>query len=30
MTRVAINEALQFYRKANRVPLAHARTELGN
>jgi RNA polymerase sigma-70 factor (ECF subfamily) len=28
MTRVAINEALQFYRKAKRVPLAHARTEL--
>jgi RNA polymerase sigma-70 factor, ECF subfamily len=28
MTRVAINEALQFYRKANRVPLVHARTEL--
>ena len=28
MTRVAINEALQFYRKANRVPLVHDRTEL--
>jgi RNA polymerase sigma-70 factor, ECF subfamily len=28
MTRVAINEALQFYRKANRVPLVHARIEL--
>ena len=28
MTRVAINEALQFYRKANRIPLVHDRTEL--
>jgi RNA polymerase sigma-70 factor (ECF subfamily) len=28
MTRVAINEALQFYRKANRAPHAHDRTEL--
>jgi RNA polymerase sigma-70 factor (ECF subfamily) len=28
MTRVAINEAIQFYRKANRVPLVHAGTDL--
>ena len=28
MTRVAVNEALQFYRKANCVPLVHACTEL--
>jgi RNA polymerase sigma-70 factor (ECF subfamily) len=28
MTRVAINEALQFYRKANRFPPVHAGTEL--
>ena len=28
MTRVAINEALQFYRMANRVPHVHDRTEL--
>lgn len=28
MTRVAINEALQFYRKANRLPLVHDSTEL--
>ena len=28
MTSVAINEARQFYRKANRLPLVHARTEL--
>jgi RNA polymerase sigma-70 factor, ECF subfamily len=28
MTRVAINEALQFYRKANRLPLVHDHTEL--
>jgi RNA polymerase sigma-70 factor (ECF subfamily) len=28
MTRVAINEALQFYRKANRFPLVHDPTEL--
>jgi RNA polymerase sigma-70 factor (ECF subfamily) len=28
MTRVAINEALQFYRKANRLPLVHESTEL--
>ncbi len=28
MTRVAINEAIQFYRKANRIPLVHDRTEL--
>ena len=28
MTRVAINEALQFYRKANRLPLVHDPAEL--
>jgi RNA polymerase sigma factor (sigma-70 family) len=28
MTRVGINEALQFYRKANRVPPVNTRTEL--
>lgn len=28
MTRVAINEALQFYRKANRYPVVHDPTEL--
>jgi RNA polymerase sigma-70 factor (ECF subfamily) len=28
MTRVAINEALQFYRKANRLPLVHDGREL--
>jgi DNA-directed RNA polymerase specialized sigma24 family protein len=30
MTRVGINEVLQFYRKANRVRLVHARTELAD
>lgn len=28
MTRVAVNEVLQFYRKANRVPVVHAHAEL--
>lgn len=28
MTRVAINEAIQFYRQANREPLVHAIREL--
>ena len=28
MVRVAINEALQFYRKANRLPLVHGLTDL--